>query len=203
VDARGCPTDADGDGVADGIDQCADTPKGLKVDDKGCPIEVTERETELLDTGMIRLQNVNFETNKAEILAESYPTLDAVGMLLTKWPQLKVEIGGHTDSRGSAARNQKLSQDRAGSVRSYVLQKFPTLDPNQFTVKGYGKTKPIVPNTNELNWAKNRRVEFVVQNKDVLKKEVERRRLLEQNEAVPGTPVPPAPTPAPADTTRK
>jgi len=204
VDEKGCPKDADGDGVPDGIDQCPDTPKSLKVDAKGCPIEVTERETELLDTGMIRLQNVNFETNKADILPDSYSTLDAVGMLLTKWPQLKLEIGGHTDSRGSAAKNQKLSEARAGAVRSYILQKFPTLDPNGFTVKGYGKTRPIVPNTNELNWAKNRRVEFVVQNKDVLKKEIEKRRLLQQNEGTPApVPAPPTPTPAAADTTKK
>jgi hypothetical protein len=84
-----------------------------------------------------------------------------------------------------------------------MLSKFATLDPNQFTVKGYGKTKPIVPNTNELNWAKNRRVEFVVQNKDVLKKEIEKRRMLQQNEPAPGAPTPPAPTPAAADTTKK
>jgi outer membrane protein OmpA-like peptidoglycan-associated protein len=155
------------------------------VDAAGCPIEVTEKETELLDTGMIRLQNVNFETNKADILPESFPTLDAVGMLLTKWPQLKLEIGGHTDARGSAAKNQKLSEARAESVRSYLTGKFTALDPAAFTVKGYGKTKPIVPNTNELNWAKNRRVEFVVLNKDVLKKEIERRRLLKENESAP------------------
>src|SRR5262249_37508758 len=156
------------------IDQCQDTPNGLKVDAKGCPIEVTEKETELLDTGMIRLQNVNFETNKADILPDSYPTLDAVGMLLTKWPQLKLEIGGHTDARGSGIRNQKLSEARADSVRSYLLHRFDKLDPAQFTTKGYGKSKPIVPNSNELNWAKNRRVEFVVTNKDVLKKEIEK-----------------------------
>jgi len=185
VDEKGCPKDSDGDGVFDGLDQCPDTPAGLKVDAQGCPIEVTEKETELLDTGMIRLQNVNFETNKADILPESFPTLDAVGTLLTRWPQLKLEIGGHTDSRGSAARNQKLSEARADAVRTYLLGKFDKLDPAQFTVKGYGKTKPIVPNTNELNWAKNRRVEFVVLNKDVLKKEVERRRLLQQGEAAP------------------
>ena len=205
VDAKGCPMASAGDGVPDGIDQCPDTPKGLKVDATGCPIEVTERETELLDTGMIRLQNVNFETNKADILPDSYPTLDAVGLLLTKWPQLKVEIGGHTDSRGSAVKNQKLSEARATSVRSYILSKYPTLDPKQFTVKGYGKSKPIAPNTNDLNMAKNRRVEFVVQNKDVLKKEVEKRRLLKEHEATPApAPAPPpSPAPAPADTTKK
>ena len=198
VDDKGCPIDADNDGVADGIDNCPDTPAGLKVDANGCPIEVTEKETELLDTGMIRLQNVNFETNKADILPESYPTLDAVGTLLLRWPQLRLEIGGHTDSRGSAAKNLKLSQARADSVRSYLLRKFEGLGDNQFTVKGYGKTKPIVPNTNELNWAKNRRVEFVVINKDVLKKEIERRRLLQQNEGAPVTP-----QSTPPDTSRK
>ena len=108
-----------------------------------------------------------------------------VGAVLTKWPQLKIEIGGHTDSRGSAAKNVTLSQARADSVRSYIVRKYPGLPANQFSVKGYGKTRPVVPNTNELNMAKNRRVEFVVLNKEVLKKEVEKRRLMQQNEAAP------------------
>jgi len=185
VDAKGCPKDSDGDGVPDGIDQCPDTPAGLKVDATGCPIEVKEKETELLDTGMIRLQNVNFETNKSDILPESFPTLDAVGMLLGQWPQLQLEIGGHTDSRGSAMHNQKLSEARAASVKTYLVTKFPKLAPDQFTTKGYGESKPIAPNNGELGWAKNRRVEFVVLNRDVLKKEIERRRLLKQNEAAP------------------
>ncbi|HET7226018.1 MAG TPA: thrombospondin type 3 repeat-containing protein, partial [Candidatus Eisenbacteria bacterium] len=67
VDAKGCPVDSDGDGVPDGIDQCPNTPAGLKVDDKGCPIEVIEKETELLDTGMIRLENIHFDTDKWDV----------------------------------------------------------------------------------------------------------------------------------------
>jgi len=202
VDERGCPKDSDGDGVFDGLDECPDTRPGLKVDAKGCPIEVTERETELLDTGMIRLQNVNFETNQSDILPESHATLDAVGTLLVRWPQLKLEIGGHTDSRGSAARNQQLSEARAQAVLTYLTGRFPQLAAGQFTVKGYGESRPVVRNTSELNWAKNRRVEFVVMNKDVLRKEVERRRMLQQGEAVPRDTTT-APTPAPADTTRR
>ncbi|NOT34579.1 MAG: OmpA family protein [Candidatus Eisenbacteria bacterium] len=190
VDDKGCPSDSDGDGVFDGLDQCEATPAGLRVDDKGCPIELVERETELLDTGTIRLQNVNFETAKSDILAESFPTLDAVAALMVKWPQLKIEIGGHTDGRGSATANQQLSLSRAKAVETYLLGKQPTLKDEQFTVKGYGESKPLAPNDGEVNWAKNRRVEFVVLNKDVLKKEVERRRLLEK----------PA---APADSTQK
>ena len=191
VDDKGCPIDSDGDGIYDGLDQCPDTPKGLKVDSHGCPIEVIERETELLDTGLIRLNNVNFETAKANILPEAFPTLDAVGAVLIKWPQLKIEIGGHTDSRGRAPSNLKLSEARADSVRAYVMAKYPQLDPAQFTVKGYGQTKPVASNKDDLGRAKNRRVEFVVLNKDVLKKEIEKRHLMQQNEG------------APADTTKK
>jgi OmpA-OmpF porin, OOP family len=176
VDAKGCPTDEDGDGVVDGLDKCPGTPAGLKVDATGCPIEVTEKETELLDTGMIRLQDVNFETGKADLLPESYPALDVVGTVLGKWPELKIEVGGHTDSRGSAAYNQKLSEARAKAVVDYLTQKFPNLQAGQFTSVGYGESKPVAPNTNPLNMAKNRRVEFKVLNRDVLKRETERRR---------------------------
>jgi outer membrane protein OmpA-like peptidoglycan-associated protein len=182
VDDKGCPGDGDQDGVCDGLDKCPDTTPGLKVDSDGCPIELVERETELLDTGMIRLQNINFETAKAHLLPESYPTLDVVGQVLGKWPELRIEVGGHTDARGSDAYNQRLSQARADSVLAYVTRRFPALKSEQFSVRGYGESRPLVPNTNALNWAKNRRVEFVVLNKDVLRREVERRRLLKLDE---------------------
>jgi len=180
ADARGCPTDEDGDGVFDGIDKCAGTGAGLKVDTDGCPIEVTERETELLDTGMIRLQDVNFETGKADLLPESNATLDVVGTVLSKWPELRIQVGGHTDSRGATALNQKLSEARARSVLAYLTGKFPGLRAEQFTAVGFGESKPVVPNSNPLNMAKNRRVEFTVLNRDVLKREVERRKMLQK-----------------------
>ncbi len=185
VDEKGCPKDTDGDGVCDGVDLCPASPAGVQVDEKGCPTELIERETELLDTGMIRLQGINFETNKADIKPESFPALDVVGQVLTKWPELKIEIGGHTDSRGSAAKNQKLSLARAKAVEAYLVQKFPGLQASQFTEKGYGASRPVVPNRDETSWAMNRRVEFVVLNKDVLKHEVEKRRTLMKPEAAP------------------
>ncbi len=180
VDARGCPTDSDGDGVFDGLDRCPGTAAGLKVDVEGCPIEVTEKETELLDTGMIRLQNVNFETGRSTLLPDSYAALDEVGTILLKWPQLSIEIGGHTDSRGSLALNQRLSEDRAQAVKDYLTQKFTGLAASQIATKGYGETRPLVRNTTPLNMAKNRRVEFKVTNRDVLKKEIERRKMLQK-----------------------
>jgi len=177
VDDKGCTVDSDGDGVVDGTDRCPDTPAGVKVDAEGCPVELIEKETELLDTGMIRLQDVNFETGKADLLPESHASLDQVGQILSKWPELQIEVGGHTDSRGSEALNQRLSEARANSVLDYIKGKFPNLKAEQFTAKGYGESKPVAPNNTDLGRAKNRRVEFVVLNKDVLKRETERRSL--------------------------
>ena len=170
VDARGCPIDSDGDGVCDGLDKCADTPSGARVDLDGCPIsEVRQRETELLDTGLIRLQDVNFETAKSNILPESHHALDVVGEVLAKWPQLKIEVGGHCDSRGSDAYNLALSKRRVASVRAYLLKQFPKLEAAQLTARGYGESEPLVPNTSPENMAQNRRVEFKVLNKEDLK----------------------------------
>ena len=178
VDLNGCPVDSDGDGVCDGLDKCPNTGAGLRVDKDGCPIEIMERETELLDTGMIRISDINFASAKADVPEEAAATLDVVGAVLSKWPEIKIEIGGHTDSRGSAAYNLTLSQGRAAAVRDYLLAHFSQLQPDQITVKGYGESKPLVANTNALNLAKNRRVECKVLNKRELKRQVEKRRLL-------------------------
>jgi OOP family OmpA-OmpF porin len=170
VDANGCPLDSDGDGVCDGLDKCPDTPSGTRVESDGCPpSEVRQRETELLDTGLIRLQDVKFETAKSNILPESHHALDVVGEVLSKWPQLKIEIGGHCDSRGTDAYNLALSHRRVNSVRTYLLEHFPKLEAAQFAAKGYGESQPLVPNTSPANMSQNRRVEFKVLNKEVLK----------------------------------
>jgi OOP family OmpA-OmpF porin len=189
VDAKGCPTDADGDGVCDGVDQCPDTPAGMKVDEKGCPIQVQQRLEELREKGNIEVHDVKFETNKADILPEFQQQLDAIGLALLKVPMLKIEISGHTDSRGSAAMNRKLSQKRADAVKAYLLQKYPTLDAKMFTAKGYGEDKPVATNKTPEGMAQNRRVSFEVLNKDVLQQELE--KLLGQ------------PAAAPADTTKQ
>jgi len=177
VNPNGCPTDADQDGVCDGLDKCPDTPENARVDASGCPIQVSQKETELLETGMIRLQNVNFDTGKATILPESFANLDEVADILGRWPDLRIEIAGHTDSRGTDARNRTLSEARANAVRDYLVNKFPELRPDQFTAKGYGESQPIATNTTALGRARNRRVEFRVLNKETLRKESEKRGL--------------------------
>ncbi len=179
VDVSGCPKDSDGDGVFDGIDLCPNTPSGLRVDKDGCPIEVTETDIELFDTGMIR-RSIKFESGSAEINPESFAVLNDIGRTLVQWPRLQIEIGGHTDSRGSEALNQKLSEERARSVFEYLRAQFANIEPGRFTTKGYGESHPIDTNDTMIGRANNRRVEFTVLNREEMKRAIERRKYLEK-----------------------
>jgi len=145
---------------------------------------------------MIRLQDINFDTNKATIKSESYPLIADVAKILQQYPTLQIEIGGHTDNTGKAAANEKLSADRSAAVLDYMKQNFPQLTTSQFSSKGYGPSKPIAPNTTKLGKAKNRRVEFKVLNTSALRIEREKRSYLKKGG---GT----VPAPAPPDTTKK
>ncbi|MBI1798405.1 MAG: OmpA family protein [Candidatus Eisenbacteria bacterium] len=185
IDAYGCSKDTDQDGVCDGVDLCANTPAGLRVDAAGCPIEVSVLETQLLDTGDIRLQNIEFDTDSATIRPASFALLDSVGRILVQYPTLRVEVGGHTDDRGKKEHNQQLSEARAAAVMGYLEAKFPLIDAGQYTSKGYGMTSPIAPNTSPLGRARNRRVEFKVLNTQALKIEREHRQFLRKEEAAP------------------
>jgi len=198
IDARGCPADADSDGVCDGLDQCPNTPHGLRVDPNGCPVEVSEKEVQLLDTGTIRLGNIQFDTGKATLKPESYAVLDTVALILQQYPTLKIEIGGHTDNVGTAKKNQQLSEDRARAVQNYLRTRIVGFDSTSYSARGYGLSQPIAPNTTALGRSKNRRVEFKVMNTEALRIEREKRRFLRKEEGAP-----PSPTPAPPDTTKR
>src|SRR5205085_479890 len=153
VDASGCPLDSDGDGICDGVDQCPGTPRGAVVDRRGCPIDADD------DGVPDGIDQCPETPHGAQVDAHGCPLDsdgDVVGELLTRWPELRIEIGGHTDSRGSAAYNQRLSEARASAVLDYLTAHFRTLRPEQFTAHGYGESKPLVPNTSALNMAKNR-----------------------------------------------
>ncbi|MCB9032908.1 MAG: PD40 domain-containing protein [Chitinophagales bacterium] len=109
---------------------------------------------------IIQLNNVFFDIDKAELKSTSFPELDKVVALLKENPNLKVEIGGHTDNTGNADYNLLLSKRRAESVVQYLVGKGIAL--NRLTAKGYGMTKPLVDNTNEQNKAQNRRTELKI-----------------------------------------
>lgn len=101
--------------------------------------------------------NVAFDTDKAVIKPVSYAELDKVGAFLNKYPKAKGVIEGHTDSVGSTAYNQKLSQRRADAVRRYVVDKFK-VDGARIAAKGYGESKPVTTNKTAAGRAQNRRV---------------------------------------------
>ena len=184
VDTTGCPVDSDHDGVPDGIDKCPNTPAGTEVDtagcqrasdsdndgvddtkDKcpgtaagtrvdaaGCPILFTEAKTPVV------LRGVTFETGRSALKPDSYTILDIVAASLVANPDIKIEIGGHTDNTGSAATNTRLSQARADAVRAYLASK--GVAPERMVAKGYGPSQPVAPNTSVAGRAQNRRVEL-------------------------------------------
>jgi len=156
VDARGCPIDSDGDGVCDGIDQCPATAPGIKVDPKGCPPPppaptfIPEPKKELV------LEKVYFDTDKATLKPESSEALDKVAASLKDFPDVKIQVAGHTDNTGSATHNMKLSEARAKAVMDYLIAK--GVNPSMLSAKGYGKNEPVADNKTAEGRAQNRRV---------------------------------------------
>jgi outer membrane protein OmpA-like peptidoglycan-associated protein len=150
--------DTDGDGVADEMDECPETPGvGYK---NGCPPQT--RRVELKERAIDALQKIYFETDSAELESESTRLLDQVALLLRLNPQIKqVEIQGHTDNKGTDKYNQKLSERRAETVRRYLVDE-AGIASDRLTAEGYGKSRPKVPNATGEERSKNRRVEFVI-----------------------------------------
>lgn len=107
-------------------------------------------------------RNIYFDFNKATIRPESYPILDSISIMLKDNPTIIVEIGGHTDERGSNAYNKKLSQARADAVRIYFIEKHG-IEPSRLISIGYGEDRPVIRMAKtEEEHQMNRRVEFKI-----------------------------------------
>ena len=104
------------------------------------------------------LEGINFEHDKAVLLASSMDILDRVAASLVEHPEVKVEVGGHCDADGSDAYNRRLSDRRAKAVRDYLVKK--GVPATRMTAKGYGESQPIADNNTAEGKAKNRRVEL-------------------------------------------
>ncbi|MBK6599738.1 MAG: OmpA family protein [Proteobacteria bacterium] len=146
VNAVGCPLDGDDDrdGVLNSADRCPTTPAGDRVDAKGCSLGKE-----------IRLDGVNFASDSDKLLPESFGILNAAADTLRRYPELNIEVAGHTDSRSSDAYNLNLSQRRAASVMAYLRDSGVK---NEFSAKGYGESQPIADNNTEPGRLANRRV---------------------------------------------
>ena len=106
------------------------------------------------------LQNIQFEFNSATLTDDSKSGIDMLTSFLKRNPELNVELAGHTDDVGNEGYNLKLSAERAEAVRSYLISN--GIDGNRLKAKGYGATKPLVPNDNDEHRAINRRTEMIV-----------------------------------------
>jgi len=166
IDGYGCPArpmevvreaaprDSDGDGIDDPRDKCPGTPAGVQADASGCPIVIPKME----GPRTVTLRGVTFMSGRDELSPSSLVVLDEVAKQLVAVPELKIEIAGHTDSKGTRIRNIRLSLARAEAVRAYlVMQGVPA---ERLTARGYGPDKPVASNAGPNGRAMNRRVEL-------------------------------------------
>ena len=152
---KGCPwPDTDGDGLVDKDDDCpkAAGPKS----NKGCP-EIKEDVKQLIK---MAFDNLEFETAKAKIKAQSLASLDKLVKVMKDNPEYSLRIAGHTDNVGDPKANMQLSKDRAESVRDYFVEK--GISENRFVTEAYGDTKPIGDNKRSAGRKMNRRVEMEI-----------------------------------------
>ncbi len=149
----GCPIDTDKDGVPDKIDEC---PKVMgPAANKGCPKQVTKEVKEKLAAAV---KNIQFKSSSDQLLSSSFNSLNEVVTYMNQDKELKLRIEGHTDSTGDAAKNLKLSQDRANACKKYLVSK--NVDAKRILATGFGQTKPIGDNTTAEGRKQNRRVVF-------------------------------------------
>jgi outer membrane protein OmpA-like peptidoglycan-associated protein len=155
-DEDGCPdADNDGDGLTDVTDACPD--EAGPESEKGCPRQY--KDVVVTGAKVVIKQQVHFESGKSKIRSTSFGLLDTVAQVLRDFPNIRVEVQGHTDDRGNDKYNMKLSQSRSEAVREYLIGQ--GIEPHRMTARGYGETEPIESNKKASGRAANRRVEFV------------------------------------------
>jgi len=135
------------------------------VEEKGFEKQLTfsadELKAELDLKGAVALYGINFDLDKATLRPESLKALGEMAILMLRYPELKIEIQGHTDSQGADDYNLALSKKRADAVKSFLL--LFDIAPDRLTSKGLGETMPVATNDSEEGRAKNRRVELHTQ----------------------------------------
>lgn len=158
-DDDGCPDiDNDKDGITDLKDKCPNEPETINGvdDDDGCP---DEKKTEPRMPKHQILKGVNFKAGSAEMTFESFKYLDPIVQMLKDYPEIEIEIRGHTDSMGKYESNMRLSQMRAEAVRQYIIER--GVDSTRLRAVGFGPSSPIADNRTAAGRAENRRIEVV------------------------------------------
>ncbi|HTV24604.1 MAG TPA: OmpA family protein [Polyangiaceae bacterium] len=152
----GCPADVDGDGVVGAADRCPlqrETLNGFE-DTDGCPDTLPADITGFMGV----VAGLEFERKKADLSPSSEQVLERAATLLKQYPGLRVEIVGHTDSRGARELNMELSLLRAQAVKDNLALR--GVDPDRLVARGAGPDEPISENETAEGRQKNRRIEF-------------------------------------------
>jgi outer membrane protein OmpA-like peptidoglycan-associated protein len=123
------------------------------------------RTVRIVGNQILVLKKIHFELNSAVIKGDSFQLLEEIADVLHRNPDIKkVEVQGHTDNTGTAEINRKLSQDRAESVRTWLVDH--GIGDDRLVAKGYGATRPLAPNVTPANRERNRRVQFLILERD-------------------------------------
>lgn len=153
VDQDGCPLDSDNDGVPDYLDECPNTEVGREVDERGCHYELTE--TVELDL------SINFALNSSEVPESFMAEVERAAQFLRRYADVEAEIEGHTDNTGETSYNQRLSEQRANAVRDLLVDRYG-IDASRLKVVGYGEERPLASNDTADGRLANRRVVAVM-----------------------------------------
>ena len=168
VNPQGCPIDSDGDGIPDELDECPNSPAGAKVLANGCALTGDcrrPRAGEQVDengcaANKFVLKGVKFEFDSDRLTEAAKEILVDVAATLQGYPDISVELEGHTDSVGTDAYNLGLSERRANAVKTFLSGQSVVAD--RMTPVGYGESQPIASNDTEEGREENRRVELKV-----------------------------------------
>ena len=136
------PGDSDGDGVTDDIDQCPNTPMGASVNDKGCWL----------------IDNIYFDFDKSDLKPEFFASLVQIADVMKQNSDIAVQIGGHTDNRGTEKYNEVLGDKRAMAARQFLLDQ--GISEDRIATSSFGYSMPAATNETEWGRAENRRDEF-------------------------------------------
>lgn len=159
--------DEDGDGVFDRRDRCPGTPANTPVHHNGCPLKEYPTSTAMMEpeeaAEPVRVElDVKFDFDKSVVKEDSQADIKSLADFMKQYPQTTTTVEGHTDSVGSDAYNQGLSERRANAVRE-VLVKQHGIDASRVSSVGYGESRPVADNATDAGRAINRRVEAEVE----------------------------------------
>lgn len=162
-DDDGCPDpDNDKDGIPDLKDKCPNKPETLNGldDEDGCPDKKAPKKVQRSDMPKHQiLEGVSFSSGSTTMTYSSYPFLDPIIREMKKFPEIEIEIRGHTDSVGKYESNMRLSRKRAESVKEYLVRK--GIESRRIHAVGFGPSSPVADNRTAAGRAKNRRIEIV------------------------------------------